>query len=571
MIASETRNSRFAAGKERGLTSNEQALELVTELAARYQLTSIRPLLEICQKARQDTTLSVAVLGRFKAGKSSFLNHLIGLDVLPVGVVPVTSVVTEVAYGPKDGAVVHFGDGREVEIGLPEVRQYVSELENPLNRKRVASVSARLSTLSTWRDLRFIDTPGLESAFAHNSEASLGWAPNVDVALVAIGVDPPLSEHDIELIRTLFRYTPRIAVLLTKADVMDAAQLREVIDYIQGQLRAKFDQEIPIYPYSTRPGFEPLKNNLENQFLRQVVIDIGFQRREISERKLVTLLRDCEQYIALTLKSAEMLDTERATLQKQLSAEETSLADTRLEIQLIARHALAGTRTAIEKALAPTENPIRQKILGAFDESSHQLPTSFARLIEAFSDWLHDELANELVAVSGTKRQEFVRPLADVQRQYQRVLQNFRDRLSDRTFTLFGVPLKTTEPEIVPEPPKAPDVNIGRAFDHSWELLSPLLPMNLLRGAVFSRFRRKIADETFKNLSRLTTQWENIVTSAILGLQREAEKRLVDLLTTVQMLVSASSEGSPEIKRDLARLQALAGTKPTTEGIEHHP
>jgi GTP-binding protein EngB required for normal cell division len=554
--------SQCMAGEEGGVMSNEQALDLVSELATRYQLTSIRPLLDICQNARHETALSVAVLGRFKAGKSSFLNDLIGSDVLPVGVIPVTSVVTEVAYGPTDGATVHFSDERTIEIGLQEVRQFVSEAENPLNRKHVASVSARVSTLSAWTDLRFIDTPGLESAFAHNSEASLGWVPHVDVALVAMGVDPPLSEHDIDLIRTLFRYTPRVAVLLTKVDVLDAAQLREVIDYIRGQLSVKFDQNIPIYPYSTRPGFERFKHDLDDQFLRQVAIDVSSQRREISERKLVTLLQDCEQYIALTLKSAEMLDSERVSLQKQLSAEEMSLADTRLEIQLIARHAVTGTRTAIEKALAPTESPIRQKLLQAFDEYLPQFPASFARLIEAFSDWLHNEMANELVSVSGAKRPELVRPLADVQRQYQRVLQNFRDRLSDRTFALFGVPLKTTEPEIIPQPPKAPDVNIGRAFDHSWELLSPLLPMSLLRGAVFSRFRRKIADETFKNLSRLTSQWEDIVTAAILGLQREAETRLTDLLTTVKTLVSASSEGSPDIRRDLERLRELAGTKP---------
>jgi hypothetical protein len=86
--------------------------------------------------------------------------------------------------------------------------------------------------------------------------------------------------------------------------------------------------------------------------------------------------------------------------------------------------------------------------------------------------------------------------------------------------------------------------------------------MSLLRGAVFNRFRRKIADETFKNLSRLTSQWEDIVTFAIVGLQREAETRLMDLLTTVKTLVSASSEGSPEIRRDLERLRELAGTKP---------
>jgi GTP-binding protein EngB required for normal cell division len=542
------------------MVPNDRALELVVELAAKYQLSSIRPLLEICQNTRWDTTLSVAVLGRFKAGKSSFLNHLIGRDVLPVGVIPVTSVITEVAYGTRDRATVRFDDHRTLEIDLQDVRQYVSESENPLNRKHVTSVSACVSSLSTWAELRFIDTPGLESAFAYNSEASLGWVPNVDVALVAIGVDPPLSEHDIELIRNLFRYTPRIAILLTKVDAVEPTQLREVIEYIRVQLKSRFDQTIPVYPYSTRPGFEGFKAALESQFLKPMAADIASQRRHIRERKLSTLLTDCEQYLALTLKSAEMLDSERASLLKQLSTEETSLSDTRLEIQLIARHATAGTRTAIEKALAPTEGLIRQRVLQAFEEHSGQLPASFSRLIEAFSEWLRDQLASELVASSGTKRAEFVRPLADVQRQYQRVLQNFRDRLSDRTFTLFGVPLKTTEPEIVPEPPKAPDVNIGRAFDHNWELLSPLLPMGLLRRAVFKRFRRKIGDETFKNLSRLTSQWEEIVTSAIFGLQREAERRLVDLLTTVQSLVSASNEGAPEIRKDLERLQVMVET-----------
>jgi ribosome biogenesis GTPase A len=44
--------------------------------------------------------MDVAVLGQFKAGKSSFINSLPGQDVVPVGVVPVTTVVTRLRYGP---------------------------------------------------------------------------------------------------------------------------------------------------------------------------------------------------------------------------------------------------------------------------------------------------------------------------------------------------------------------------------------------------------------------------------------------------------------------------------------
>ncbi len=536
---------------------NESVLDLVSALAARYQLTSLRPLLEICKASGDRSDLSIAVLGRFKAGKSSFLNHLIGREVLPVGVVPVTSVVTDVGYGAKDAASVRFDDRREIEIPLHDLRLYIAEAENQLNRKHVEVVSVRLAALSRWPGLRFIDTPGLESAFAHNTEASIGWAPNVDIALVAIGVDPPLSAQDIALIEMLFKYTPRVAVLLTKADVLDDQQRGEVIDFVRGQLAARFKQTIPIYPYSTRPGFENLKLDLEDSLLKQVAMDVASQRRAISNQKIATLLSDCEQYIRLTLKSAEMLDTERVRLQKQLLAERESLADARLEVQLIARHSVAGTRNTIEKALASCESSIRQKLLTAFEEQACNLPRNFGKLLEAFSNWMHAVLSSELLSVSGSKRSEFVQPLTDVQRQYQRVLQNFRDRLSDRTLMLYGVPLRTNEPEIVPQPPKMPDVHISHAFDHSWELLSPLLPMSVLRGAVFNRFRRKIADETYKNLSRLTSQWEEIVTSAILELQREAEKRMEELLTTVQGLVSASSENGPEIRADLEKLQAL--------------
>ena len=540
------------------LRSDRGAIALVSELTARYQLTSIQPLLEICKATGDRTGLSIAVLGRFKAGKSSFLNHLIGREVLPVGVVPVTSVVTDVGYGPQDAAMVRFAGGRETEIPVQDLSLYVSEAENPANRKRVVIVSVRLAALSRWPGLRFIDTPGLDSVFAHNTEASLGWAPKVDVALVAIGVDPPLSAQDVALIEMLFRYTPRVAILLTKVDVLEKEQWGEVIDYVRGQLASRFAQSIPIHPYSTRPGFETLKRDLEDTLLKHVAMDVASQRRAISNRKIATLLRDCEEYIRLTLASAEMLDTERVSLQKQLSAERESLADTRLEVQLISRHAAAGARSVIERAVAPCENKLRQKLLAGFEEQSSRLPHSFARLIEAFSEWLRAALSSELLTVSGGKRSQFVQPLTDVQRQYQHVLQNFRDRLSDRAFTLYGVTLKTSEPEIVLQPPRMPDVSIGRAFDHSWELLSPLLPMAVLRAAVFSRFRRKIADETYKNLSRLTGQWEKIVTSAIFELQRVAEKRIEDLLETVQGLVSARNESAPQIRADLERLQAMA-------------
>ncbi|HPL63672.1 MAG TPA: dynamin family protein [Syntrophales bacterium] len=70
-------------------------LRNIENICSRYQLASLRRQIDSCRKLLSTAPLiDIAVLGQFKAGKSSFLNSLIGKSVLPVGVVPVTTVIT---------------------------------------------------------------------------------------------------------------------------------------------------------------------------------------------------------------------------------------------------------------------------------------------------------------------------------------------------------------------------------------------------------------------------------------------------------------------------------------------
>src|SRR6266849_9801012 len=150
----------------RPVPSAQLAIELASEIIERYRLASIEQLLASCRAVSSHDELSVAVVGQFKAGKSSFLNHFLRRDLLPVGVVPVTTVVTEIAFGPIEKAAVHFLDGREQEIALNEISQFISEKENTGNRRQVSTVKIELPELSRIRQLRFVDMPGLESALA---------------------------------------------------------------------------------------------------------------------------------------------------------------------------------------------------------------------------------------------------------------------------------------------------------------------------------------------------------------------------------------------------------------------
>ena len=541
----------------RTVDSYEGAVDLVSDLAKRYQISGIRSFLESCRQRATRSDLNVAVLGRFKAGKSSFLNHLIGRDILPVGVIPVTSVVTELSYGPLDLLEIKFADGREIRVPIADLAAYVSEAENPHNRKHVLKVWLQVPELLRWHNIRFIDTPGLESTFAHNTEVSLNWAPNVDIALVAVGVDPPLTQQDIELISKLTKYTPRIAVLLTKMDILSRSEQGAVMDFVRKQLSQRFKMNISVHPYSIRAGYAQFSLQFKEQFLSRIADDVISEGRAITKRKIISLLAECEDYVRLSLKSSEMLDSERLELQERVSAEIESLADTKLNIQLVARNATGRTRQSIERALASQERVIRKELLEAFSRESSSFPKGFSSLLEHFEQWLNAALSSKLSTISGAKRNELLQPLIDVQRQYQRLMQTFRDRLSERTMALYGVPLRTSEPEIRPEPPKMPDVKVGRVFDHNWELLSPLIPMYLLRRAVLRRFRQKIGDETFKNLSRLTAQWVEIVTAAIIQLEHEAENRIEDLLSTVEQLTSTPQRDFHQIEIDIRQLQEM--------------
>jgi hypothetical protein len=138
------------------------------------------------------------------------------------------------------------------------------------------------------------------------------------------------------------------------------------------------------------------------------------------------------------------------------------------------------------------------------------------------------------------------------------LLQDFRNRLSERSLQALGVPLRTSELELRVEYPKSPDVHVGKIFDRNWELLSFLLPMALIKGLVRRHFERRISAAVFMNLSRLASQWEEIVNAALSALEKESIQRLDSLIATLERLTAADSCEAAAIRADLASVgQAL--------------
>jgi len=103
-------------------------LEILASACNRFQMVSLARKLEAAQTLlSENPPIDVAVLGQFKAGKSSFLNNLIGQNVLPVGAIPVTTAITRVQYGIREKALIRHFNGAITEIPLAEIVQFTSE------------------------------------------------------------------------------------------------------------------------------------------------------------------------------------------------------------------------------------------------------------------------------------------------------------------------------------------------------------------------------------------------------------------------------------------------------------
>jgi hypothetical protein len=221
------------------------------------------------------------------------------------------------------------------------------------------------------------------------------WAPNVGLALVAIGADVPLSQHDIQFIRTLTRYTPNISILLTKVDILDELQRAQVTRFIEQQIERHLGRTLPIFPYSIRPDFNPLRSHLQDTLLSPARARTSEERERILNHKVMSLLSECTGYLRMALCAAEAGDSEKDDLRLNVLGQKELLDDTRTALQLTVRHA-TGTSSTFEELLRRHEIPIRQQLLLELDQAFPAWLRSLAAATTGFEDWLRDNIAEEM-------------------------------------------------------------------------------------------------------------------------------------------------------------------------------
>jgi len=332
--------------------------------------------LEIKEKL-QTNRFNLVVVGQFKRGKTCLINALLGADILPVSVVPLTSIVTVLVYGETPGAKVFFKSGKTADIPVASLSGYVTEAGNPKNEKEVLEVVVFYPSPYLKDGVRLVDTPGVGSVYIHNTDVAYRYLPKSDAALFLLSVDQPASSAEIEFLRDVREYAGRIFFLLNKTDYLSGEEVGRALSFAKETLEAIMEPDIRIFPISAKLALQAKLNGSSETLASSGLPDFS----QALDRFLVKE------------KGKVLLESVSKNLQKVLSREKLA---TELEL----------------KSLATPVEQIREKI-AAFERRKEELIEERRTFDALFSSEIERLILQELDNTIGKLKSRLVSEMAE--------------------------------------------------------------------------------------------------------------------------------------------------------------
>ena len=206
--------------------------------------------------------VTVSVIGQFKRGKSALVNRILEDTVLPVGIVPVTAVVTTVEYGEKSAAV-HFNNGVVKDVEFEEISTYVNEQENQDNKLNVTKVAIKTPSEFLKSGLTFVDTPGVGSMHENNTVEAYAFVKESDAVIFTLSVDSPINQIEIDFLKNAKEYAAKFYFAINKIDAIAEADLEAYLAYCRRFIAGLMEvEDIMMFPVSAKEdiGVDDLKD-----------------------------------------------------------------------------------------------------------------------------------------------------------------------------------------------------------------------------------------------------------------------------------------------------------------------
>ncbi len=204
----------------------------------------------------RDGIFHLLVVGQFKRGKTCLLNALLGTSLLPMSVIPLTSIVTILVHGDALRVEVRYQDSRVEVVGPERLADFVTESGNPRNVKGVREVVVAYPSPFLRDGVRLIDTPGVGSVYRHNTDVAYQHLPRADAALFLLSVEQPASQAELDFLKDVRQFSGKIFFLLNKIDTLSEHEVKESLDFAASVLGDALETEVRVYPVSAKTALE---------------------------------------------------------------------------------------------------------------------------------------------------------------------------------------------------------------------------------------------------------------------------------------------------------------------------
>lgn len=291
----------------------------------------------------QDMFFLVVVVGEFNSGKSTFVNALLGDDLLPMGITPTTDAIELVRWGNKPTR-----EPRWREEGI------VREWTHP-NTGGPGVV--------------IVDTPGTGSVFRKHETIAKNFLSRSDLVIFLISAKRALAETERLYLELARDYGKKVIVVINQADLLEKREQKEVRAFVQQQLRELLDLRPDTFMVSARQALrgkgdgglftgapqDPGGMNEVRDYLRAT-----FQRVPPAKQKLLAqldfvdsiirkYLEHLDQHLGVVSSDTALAQSLRQELEQQAETLNEHLNTSRRELDRVFQELKARGRTFIHE------------------------------------------------------------------------------------------------------------------------------------------------------------------------------------------------------------------------------
>lgn len=192
------------------------------------------------REALESRRFRIAVVGEFNRGKTSFINALLGKEILPADGLPTTAAINRITYGDTPSSYVLLKNGRRQEVRIEELADYITKLtaSAQANAVQIEEAVVQYPSLFCRNGVDLLDTPGMNDEVSMN-QVTVSRLENVDLAIVAVSASMPFSMTERDFTAQLLE-SPQICqiiVVITKIDTIRQRERQKLVDFMTARVQ----------------------------------------------------------------------------------------------------------------------------------------------------------------------------------------------------------------------------------------------------------------------------------------------------------------------------------------------